>query len=115
MNPSGKSCQTACPLQCRSVKGTGTQAICLLKASRQAATVQVIDDYSSRSFRLLAVAAGRLHGVDKMDLGHATIQNLESCCKLHLLGLTVLSNPLRPESKSTISELQDRWVGMCAQ
>ena len=46
--------------------------------------------------------------MDKMDMGHATIQSLEKRCKLHLLGLTVLSNPLRPESKSTISELQDR-------
>lgn len=108
MNPSRKSCQTACPLQCRFVTGTGTQATCPLESPRQAATVQVIDDYSSRSFRLLAVAAGRLHGMDKMDMGHATIQSLEKRCKLHLLGLTVLSNPLRPESKSTISELQDR-------
>lgn len=73
--------------------------------------VQVVDDYSSKSFRLLAIAAGVLHDVDKLDLGSASLQHLESCCTLHLLGLTVLSNHLRPESKDTLSQLQDMaWL-----
>ena len=69
---------------------------------------QVIDDYSSRSFRVLAVAAGKLHGLDQVDMSSAILQQLEGGCELHLLGLTVLSNHLRPESKVTISHLQDR-------
>ncbi|KAL0045606.1 hypothetical protein WJX82_011184 [Trebouxia sp. C0006] len=46
---------------------------------------QVIDDYSSRSFRVLAVAAGKLHGLDQVDMSSATLQQLESCCELHLI------------------------------
>ncbi len=54
------------------------------------------------------MAAGKLHGLDQVDMNSATLQQLEGCSELHLLGLTVLSNHLRPESKVTISQLQDR-------
>ena len=79
------------------------------------ALLQVVDDWSRRSFRLLAVAAGVVHDVNGLDLGSMSLQQLEGCCNLHLLGLTVLSNHLRPESKATISELQERCVSMAAQ
>ena len=69
---------------------------------------QVVDDHSSRSFRLLAFAAGVVHGVEQLDLESMSLQQLEGWCNLHLLGLVVLSNHLRPESTATISELQDK-------
>ena len=57
---------------------------------------------------MLAIAAGVVHGVNKLDLSSMSLQQLEGCCKLQLLGLTVLTNHLRPESKAVISELHDR-------
>ena len=57
---------------------------------------------------MLAIAAGVVHGVNKLDLSSMSLQQLEGPCKLRLLGLTVLTNHLRPESKAVISELQDR-------
>ena len=71
----------------------------------------MVDDYSSRSFRLLAMAAGQVHGVSELGLGSMSLQQLEGWCNLHLLGLVVLSNHLRPESISTISELHDKYAG----
>lgn len=75
---------------------------------------QVVDDYSSRSFRLLAIAAGVVHGVGELDLGSMSLQHMEGWCNLHLLGLVVLTNHLRPESTATVSELQDKCVTMDA-
>ncbi len=57
---------------------------------------------------MLAIAAGVVHGVNKLDLSSMSLQQLEGHCKLQLLGLTVLTNHLRPESKGVISELHDR-------
>ena len=71
---------------------------------------QVVDEHSSRSFRMLAIAAGVVHGVSKLDLSSMSLPQLEGRCKLQLLGLTVLTNHLRPESKTVISELHDRCV-----
>lgn len=60
---------------------------------------------------MLAMAAAVVHGVNELDLGIMSLQQLEGWCNLHLLGLIVLSNHLRPESISTISELQDKYAG----
>ncbi len=57
---------------------------------------------------MLAIAAGVVHGVNKVDLSSISLQQLEGRYKLQLLGLTVLTNHLRPESKAVISELHDR-------
>ena len=70
---------------------------------------QVIDDYSGRSFRLLALAKGVLRNFDRQALSLMTQEQLErQVDRFELLGLLVLSNPLRPDSKQTITELQQQ-------
>ncbi|DBA88976.1 TPA: hypothetical protein ACH3X2_000200 [Trebouxia sp. C0005] len=69
---------------------------------------QVVDDYSSKCFRLLAVAAGVIPHVDQLDLPRMTQQQVEAAAvTLQLLGLVVLNNSVRPDSKETISQVQD--------
>ena len=72
--------------------------------------VQVVDDYASKSFRLLAVAFGSLRDVAKLDLASMPLQALERHAgHMDLLGLVVMTNHLRTDSKETISHLQDRY------
>lgn len=67
-----------------------------------------MDGYSSQSFRVLAGAVGVIRNVDKLDLARMTQQQLEGAAThLHLLGLVVLANSLRPDSKETIGQVQD--------
>lgn len=68
----------------------------------------MVDDFSSKSFRLLAVAVGTIPDVGNLDVHHMSQQQIEArAVDLKLLGLVVLTNFVRPDSKSTISELQD--------
>ncbi|KAL0053576.1 hypothetical protein WJX82_007835 [Trebouxia sp. C0006] len=69
---------------------------------------QVVDDYSSKCFRLLAVAVGVIPHVNQLDLPRMTQQQVEAAAvNLQLLGLVVLNNSVRPDSKETISQVQD--------
>ena len=69
---------------------------------------QVMDDYSAQSFRLIALAAGDLPDVDKLDLPHMSQQAIEAAATdMHLLALVVLSNSLRADSVTTIKQLQE--------
>ena len=71
--------------------------------------VQVVDNYSGQSYRLLALAGGIVKGVGKLNLAAMSQQQLEGKAgSLDLLGLFVLSNHLRHESKECITHLQDR-------
>ena len=71
--------------------------------------LQVVDDYASRSFRVLAIACAPLPHVANLDLASMPLQALERCAgHMDLLGLVVMSNHLRADSKDTISHLQDR-------
>jgi len=68
----------------------------------------VVDDFSSKSFRLLAVAVGTIPDVGNLDVHHMSQQHIEAhAVDLELLGLVALTNFVRHDSKSTISELQD--------
>ncbi|DBA77185.1 TPA: hypothetical protein ACH3X1_009759 [Trebouxia sp. C0004] len=72
--------------------------------------VQVVDKYSGQSYRLLALAGGVVHGVGKLNLAVMSQQQLEARAgSLDLLGLFVLSNHLRHDSRACITHLQDRW------
>lgn len=72
-------------------------------------TVQVIDDYCGQSFRLLALAKGVLKGQDRQAWCRMSQQQLErQVDQFQLLGLLVLSNHLRPDSKGTVTELQQQ-------
>ena len=70
--------------------------------------MQVIDDFSGRSFRLLAMAKGVLRG-DPQALMLMSQEQLERRVKdFELLGLLVLSNHLRSDSIDTITALQQQ-------
>ena len=70
--------------------------------------VQVVDEFSSKSFRLLAVAAGVIPEVHSLDLQRMTQQQVEAAAvSLQLLGLVVLTNSIREDSKDAIHQVQD--------
>ena len=72
---------------------------------------QVVDDYSSKSFRLLAMAVGIIRNAAKLNLAHMTPQQVEtSATNMRLLSLVVLTNNVRPDSKETIRLLQDGYA-----
>lgn len=77
---------------------------------------QVLVKHAGQSFRLLALAVGTLKGVSAAELAEMDLQQMEARCgALDLLGLQVLSNNLRPGSKETIANLQDKYVGIHLQ
>ena len=76
--------------------------------------MQVLVKYAGQSFRLLALAVGTLKGVSAAELAEMDLQQLEARCgALDLVGLQVLSNNLRPGSKETITNIQEKYVMMC--
>ena len=73
-------------------------------------TVQVVDDYSSKSFRLLAMAVGVIPQAAKLRLVHMSQVQVEaSAINMQLLCLVVLTNNIRANSKATITELQEGY------
>lgn len=71
--------------------------------------LQVLVKYAGQSYRLLALAVGLLEGVTAAELAKLDQQHAEALCgPLHFLGLQLLSNHLRPSSRETILNLQDR-------
>lgn len=71
--------------------------------------VQVLLDYASQSFRLMAIAAGPLKTVNAANVADMDLLQAERCCgPMELLGLLVLSNKLHPASEPTIRALQER-------
>ena len=70
---------------------------------------QVVDEYSGQSFRLLALAKGVVQVKDRQALSVMSREELEKQVEhFELLGLLVLSNQLRPDSKDTIAQLQEQ-------
>ena len=64
---------------------------------------------SGKSFRLLALAKGMLVDIDQEALSCMTQEQLESHAQgFELLGLLVLSNHLKDDSKATITQLQQQ-------
>jgi len=69
--------------------------------------VQVVDKYSKKSLRVMALAVGTLPHVDHLELSVMTQQQVEALTPgFDLLGLIVLSNNLRSDSRDTVLELQ---------
>ncbi|KAL0036849.1 hypothetical protein WJX77_002108 [Trebouxia sp. C0004] len=69
---------------------------------------QVVDEYSSKSFRLLAAAVGVIPAVHKLDLPRMTQQQAEASAScIELIALVVLTNSIRGDSKDTITQLQE--------
>ena len=72
--------------------------------------MQTTDELSSRSLRLMALAVGVLPDVHNLDVQRMSQQQLEEkAVHLELLGLLMLTNRLRPDSKRTVAELQDKY------
>lgn len=72
---------------------------------------QVVDDFSSKSFRLIAVAVGIIQHAPALDFSQMIRQEIESAAThLELLCLVVLTNSIREDSKDTIREVQERCV-----
>ena len=70
--------------------------------------MQVLDDWTSRSFRLLALAAGTVKNFSSLNPHTLTLPQAEAAVThMSLVGVIVVTNQLRPDSKDTISELQD--------
>ncbi|KAL0030094.1 hypothetical protein WJX79_006699 [Trebouxia sp. C0005] len=69
---------------------------------------QVMDEYSSKSFRLLAMAMGVIPNAAGLDFATMTQQQVEACAvHMQLLSLVVLTNNVRSDSRDTITHLQD--------
>ena len=67
----------------------------------------MVDSYSGQAYRLLALAGRRMLSVKDVDFAGMTQQQVEAKAgPLDLLGLLVLSNHLRPDSKHSISVLR---------
>ena len=67
-----------------------------------------MDDYSSKSFRLLAMAMGVIPNAVGLDFAVMTQHQVEACAvHMQLLSLVVLTNNVRSDSKDTITHLQD--------
>ena len=55
----------------------------------------------------MAMAVGVLHDVHQLDLPRMSLAEIEAhALQLELLGLIVLSNQIRPDSRDTITQLQ---------
>ena len=55
----------------------------------------------------MAMAVGVLHDVHQLDLPRMSLAEIEAhATQLELLGLIVLSNQIRPDSRDTITQLQ---------
>ena len=73
--------------------------------------IQVVDDWSAQSYRVLAVALAEVRHVNKLKLASMSQQDVEQHAgQLKLLGLIILSNHVNPDSKETVQQLQERWV-----
>ena len=69
----------------------------------------MLDDYSSKSFRVIAMAKGVLRGLHRNALMLMTQEQLEAQAKsLELLGLMVLTNHVRKDSVETVATLQQQ-------
>ncbi len=71
--------------------------------------LQLIEEWSSKSFRVMALAVGILPLVHKLDLSLMSLQDFESHAhNLEMLSMIVLTNHVRPDSRATVGMLQER-------
>lgn len=67
-----------------------------------------MDEHSSASFRLMAMAVGYIPHVRRLDLHRMSQQEVEAhVTHMDLLCLLVLTNNIRSSSKDTIAQLQE--------
>ena len=70
--------------------------------------LQVVDGLSKKSFRLMAMAVGTVPNVHQLDLSRMSQQQVcAHASSFELLCLIVLSNHVRPDSRDTLTQLQE--------
>ena len=75
--------------------------------------MQVVDEWSAQSFRVLAIAAAEVPHISRLSLGSMSQQHVEDHAgNLAFVGLIILSNHVNADSKATVQQLQDR-SGLC--
>lgn len=75
---------------------------------KKCALLQMVDDWTSQGFRLLALASGNIKHISEYDVSSLSLQQAEAAVKhISLLGIIVVTNQLRPDSRDTIHQLQD--------
>ena len=73
------------------------------------AALQIVDQYSRKSFRLMAIAVGFLPHVAQLDLKRMSQQQVEEhTIGFNLIGLIVLTNSVRADSKEFVLSLQQK-------
>ena len=73
------------------------------------ASLQVVDSFSSKSLRLMAIAVGVIPDAHAQDFSQMVRHEIESAAtNLELLCLVVLTNNIREDSQDTIREVQER-------
>ena len=75
--------------------------------------MQVVDNFSSKSLRLMATAVGIIPDAHGLDFTQMVRQEIESAATpLQLLCLVVLTNSIREDSQDTIREVQERYLSL---
>ena len=78
---------------------------------RKVPTLQVVDSFSSKSLRLMAIAVGIIPDAHAQDFSQMVRHEIESAAtNLELLCLVVLTNNIREDSQDTIREVQERYL-----
>ena len=71
--------------------------------------VQLVDEWSGQSYRVLAVAMAQLPHLATFQLARMSQQQVEDQAgRFQLLGLIILSNHINSHSKATVQQLQER-------
>ena len=71
--------------------------------------MQVVDGFSSKSLRLMAMAVGVIPDAHTLDFSQMVRHEIETAAtSLELLCLVVLTNSIRADSQDTIREVQER-------
>ncbi len=72
-------------------------------------SMQLVDEWSGQSYRVLAIAVAQVPNVAKLDLASMSQQQVEDQAgSFELVGLTILSNHLNSDSKATVKQLQEQ-------
>lgn len=74
---------------------------------------QAVSEWATAGNRIMAFVSGGILAQSQQNLAGIKLRNLKQhVCDLKLLGFAVTSNPLSPDSRLVMAELQDRWVSI---
>ena len=72
-------------------------------------SMQLVDEWSGQSYRVLALALAQVPNVARLDLASMSQQQVEDQAgPFELVGLTILSNHLNSDSEATVKQLQEQ-------